>query len=82
MIVSQILFLGSGYSICTGFLGQRVGPISSLAFHKVPTCNNFLFYIINNSPTVILCTTPQHKVLLAAGAKDSFISIFAGEKSY
>jgi len=40
-----------------GFLGQRIGPISTLAFH-------------------------QHKLLLAAGAMDSFISIFAGTKEY
>lgn len=40
-----------------GFLGQRIGPVSSLAFHP-------------------------HKLLLAAGAMDSFISIFAGKKEY
>lgn len=37
-----------------GFLGQRIGPVSSLAFH------------------------PYH-VLLAAGATDSLVSIYAGE---
>lgn len=40
-----------------GFLGQRVGPISCLGFHR-------------------------HKLLLAAGALDSYISIFAGTKEY
>ena len=36
-----------------GFLGQRIGPVSALSFHK-------------------------HKLLLAAGALDSYISIYAG----
>ena len=36
-----------------GFLGQRIGPVSALAFHK-------------------------HKLLLAAGALDSYISIYSG----
>eukprot|EP00742_Colponemidia_sp_Colp-10_P007526 GILJ01008112.1.p1 GENE.GILJ01008112.1~~GILJ01008112.1.p1 ORF type:complete len:1472 (-),score=223.61 GILJ01008112.1:233-4648(-) len=37
-----------------GFLGQRIGPISCLAFHR-------------------------HRLLLAAGATDSIISIYAGD---
>jgi len=37
-----------------GFLGQRIGRVSSLAFHR-------------------------HKLLLAAGALDAFISIHAGD---
>jgi len=38
-----------------GFLGQRIGPISSLCFHP-------------------------YKVMLAAGATDSIVSIYAGEQ--
>lgn len=40
-----------------GFLGQRIGPVTTLSFHK-------------------------HKLLLASGSADSYISIFAGEKLY
>ena len=44
--------LGSIIKYHEGFLGQRIGPVSSLAFH----------------PT---------RLLLAAGATDSIVSIFA-----
>lgn len=37
-----------------GFLGQRIGPVSSLSFHPF-------------------------QILLAAGATDSIVSIYAGE---
>jgi len=44
-----------------GFLGQRIGPVSCLAFHP---------YV-----------HPRYRLLLAAGATDSIISIYAGETS-
>jgi regulator-associated protein of mTOR len=59
-----------------GFLGQRIGPVSCLAFHPyVHSKKNILYYAFLTF-IVFFC---RYQILLAAGATDSIISIYAGE---
>jgi hypothetical protein len=79
-----------------GFLGQRIGPVSCLAFHPyveqkrkkreslslcVCAC---VFFIVTTPLSSFLkmrfyLSLSRLHILLAAGATDSMISIYAGE---